>query len=323
LHCPICQSERIKKLYDLKKISGKEFELLKCKNCRVKFLNPLPSLSYQKEYYNDTLYKDSKYFVHMKKDYRDSQEYRIFERGIFLFNDLLTANSRLQEATARRGYSLQRDRSAGIKGKVLDIGCSSGVFLDMMKTRGWDVAGVELCSGFVNMARELFGLESIFNGTLEEARFENKSFDLITMWDLIEHVPNTLSLLKEVERILRPNGLLLILTPSEDSLIKYLTNISYRITLGYFKLPISVIYDEHHLFYFNPGSLDYVLKSAGFKTITRRKEATILDRIIGPDSDHWLKNNKLITFTTRLLFSLSNILCLQNKMLVIAKKIEF
>jgi 2-polyprenyl-3-methyl-5-hydroxy-6-metoxy-1,4-benzoquinol methylase len=295
LRCPICQSDKTKKLYDLRKISGKEYDLLKCKNCSVKFLYPLPSTAHQKKYYNDPLYQESKYFVHMKRDYKGSREYKIFDRGTALID-------------------------SGTKGKVLDIGCSSGVFLDMMRTKGWDVAGVELCGEFVKLARELFGLENIFNGTLEEARFEDESFDLITMWDLVEHVPDPSSLLLEAERILKPTGLLLILTPDENSLIKYLTNMSYRITLGHFRLPVSVIYDEHHLFYFNLRSLDYALKNAGLRLTTRMKESTALDRILGPDSDHWLKKKKLMTAAIRFLFSLSKVFGLQNKLLVIVQK---
>jgi 2-polyprenyl-3-methyl-5-hydroxy-6-metoxy-1,4-benzoquinol methylase len=295
LRCPICQSDKIKKLYDLRKISGKEYDLLKCKNCSVKFLYPLPSTAHQKKYYNDPLYQESKYFVHMKRDYKGSREYKIFDRSTTLID-------------------------SGIKGRVLDIGCSSGVFLDMMRTKGWDVAGVELCGEFVKLARELFGLENIFNGTLEEARFEDESFDLITMWDLIEHVPDPSSLLLEAERILKPTGLLLILTPDENSLIKYLTNMSYRMTLGHFKLPVSVIYDEHHLFYFNLRSIDYALKNAGLRPTARMKESTTLDRILGPDSDHWLKKKKLMTAAIRFLFSLSKVFGLQNKLLVIVQK---
>lgn len=275
---------------------------------------------HQKEYYNDPLYQDSKYFVHMKKDYHDSQEHRIFERGIFLVNNLLITSGQQQEATGQHGDSLAKGRERDTRGRVLDVGCSSGVFLDMMRTKGWDVAGVEICQEFVKMAKDFFGIENIFNGTLEEAGFEDESFDLITMWDLVEHVPDPISLLREAERVLKPTGMLLILTPNENSLIKYLTNMSYRLSFGYLRLPVSVVYDKHHLFYFNPMSIDYTLKSTGLKTIARNKEATALDRILGSDSDHWLKKNKFLPAVIKILFALSNILGLQNKLLIIAQK---
>lgn len=318
MRCPICQSDKIKKLYDLRKISGKEYDLLKCKNCSVKFLYPLPSTAHQKKYYNDPLYQESKYFVHMKRDYKGSREYKIFERGVNLIEKMLAGGNGdriISDSKVSPGVDV-----SGARRKVLDVGCSSGVFLDMMRTKGWDVAGVELCGEFVKLAKELFGLENIFNGTLEEARFEDESFDLITMWDLVEHVPDPFSLLLEAERILKPTGLLLILTPDENSLIKYLTNMSYRITLGHYKLPVSVIYDEHHLFYFNLRSIDYALKNAGLRPTVRMKESTALDRILGPDSDHWLKKNKFLPAVIKILFAFSNILGLQNKLFIIAQK---
>ena len=318
MRCPICQSDKTKKLYDLRKISGKEYDLLKCKNCSVKFLYPLPSTAHQKKYYNDPLYQESKYFVHMKRDYKGSREYKIFERGVNLIEKMLAGGNGdriISDSKVSPGVDV-----SGARRKVLDVGCSSGVFLDMMRTKGWDVAGVELCGEFVKLARELFGLENIFNGTLEEARFEDESFDLITMWDLIEHVPDPSLLLHEAERVLKPTGLLLILTPDENSLIKYLTNMSYRITFGHYKLPVSVIYDEHHLFYFNLRSIDYALKNACLRPTARMKESTTLDRILGPDSDHWLKKNKFLPAVIKILFAFSNILGLQNKLFIIAQK---
>jgi len=251
----------------------------------------------------------------MKKDYLGSLEYRTYERGIMLLEKIIAGSK--NRSNSNITFSYGKD---GTEKRVLDVGCSSGVFLDMMRNKGWDVSGVDLCKEFTRTAQELFGLKNIFNVTLQEVGFENNKFDLITMWDMIEHVPDPISLLNETVRILKPGGTVLILTPDENSLIKYLTGLSYRMTLGHFKLPISVVYDEHHLFYFNGRSLNYALENCGLKPIARIKESTVIDRIVGPDSDHWLKKNKPLITIIKFVFFLSNISGLKNKMLVIAQK---
>lgn len=106
------------------------------------------------------------------------------------------------------------ERLLGRKGKVLDVGCSGGFFLERAKREGWEGHGVEVSEAMVSFAREKFGNEAIRLGTLEEARFDPDAFDAVLMHNLIEHVADPLGTLKEARRVLKPGGWVCLTTPN-------------------------------------------------------------------------------------------------------------
>jgi len=103
------------------------------------------------------------------------------------------------------------------KGKLLDIGCGSGIFLDMMRNLGWDILGIEPDPEAARIARKCFYVPVLTN-TLEEAHFPDKTFDVLTMRHVLEHAADPIRLLQECERILKSGGRLSILTPNMESL---------------------------------------------------------------------------------------------------------
>jgi len=104
------------------------------------------------------------------------------------------------------------------KGKILDIGCSYGVLLQILREKGGDVYGVETNLRFVKICREK-GLNVIY-GTLKDAKYPNSFFDIIILSQVIEHVPSPTEILKEVWRILRPGGRVFIYCPNADSYLR-------------------------------------------------------------------------------------------------------
>jgi SAM-dependent methyltransferase len=122
----------------------------------------------------------------------------------------------------------------------------------MRKYLDWQVAGVELSDFASTYARETLGLD-VQTGTLETTRFSEGSFDVVTFWDVIEHVPNPLETLRRAYRLLRSDGLLVLRTPNLDSLDARVFG-SYWI--GY-ELP-------RHLYVFSRRTLERLLQKAGF-----------------------------------------------------------
>ncbi len=102
-------------------------------------------------------------------------------------------------------------------GKLLDVGCSYGFFLEVARERGWQVEGVEPSPVASRYARKDSGLE-VFNGSLEAARFPAQSFDVVTIRHVLEHIPDAGATLDEAWRILKPGGLLLVAVPNLESL---------------------------------------------------------------------------------------------------------
>ncbi|MCG2711002.1 MAG: class I SAM-dependent methyltransferase, partial [Candidatus Omnitrophica bacterium] len=105
------------------------------------------------------------------------------------------------------------------KGKsLMDVGCSTGFFLDEAKKKGWQVRGVELSLWAAKIAREKFGIE-VINSTLKQAKLTSNSFDVIVLHDTIEHVLDPREMLIEIRRILKPDGVVYINTPDIQSIV--------------------------------------------------------------------------------------------------------
>jgi SAM-dependent methyltransferase len=102
--------------------------------------------------------------------------------------------------------------SPGAGRRVLDVGCGSGEFLQRMRTRGWDVVGVE--PDPVAAARARSAELDVRDGSLADAAFADDTFDAIVLSHVIEHVHDPIALLRECGRVLRPGGVLLIMTPN-------------------------------------------------------------------------------------------------------------
>jgi SAM-dependent methyltransferase len=294
--CLVCGCRDRCNLYDLQQVSGITHQVVRCHSCGLVFLDPLPKDEEIEARYLDPNYPLSAYFKHMAAGYEHRAEVEPYQKGLELAECLL-----------------------GGQGRVLDIGCSTGVFLDLARKRGWETVGVEISPHFVAYARSTFGLE-VYQGRLRDQNFKLESFDLITMWDFLEHVRDPLWYLKEAYRLLREGGLVLVLTPNEHSLLKKTTFLSHRATLGRWGYAVGVVYDLHHLYYFSDRTLKELLARAGLKVLHIRKEETYLERIIGRDSDHWIKKNQPVVWGLRAIFFLARLTRTQNKILVLSRK---
>ncbi len=155
-----------------------EFEVYQCAECGLAFTYPQPE-SIAQQY-------DFDYF----DLYRRRREFRL-KRG----------DSRLKRIELMRP-----------PGKLLDIGCSLGYFVEAANARGWAASGIEISPYASGEAREL-GLD-VVTGVIEDAGYEDSSFDCITMWDVLEHVPDPTAHMLGVRRILADDGVVVIGTPN-------------------------------------------------------------------------------------------------------------
>jgi 2-polyprenyl-3-methyl-5-hydroxy-6-metoxy-1,4-benzoquinol methylase len=103
-------------------------------------------------------------------------------------------------------------------GCLLDIGCASGSFLSaLLVNPNWSLYGVEPNPSAAEAARLQPGLR-IFTGTLDQITYPENYFDVVTMWDVLEHLPDPCNTLLEIHRILKPGGLIILKLPNLDSL---------------------------------------------------------------------------------------------------------
>jgi len=144
---------------------------------------------------------------------------------------------------------------SGTGARLLDIGCSSGALLRSAMTHGFDAEGVEPAAQAAEFAKST-GLK-VFHGYLEEARFPASSFDAVTLMEVIEHLPDPGALLREVWRVLKPNGVLVVGTGNGASWTVRLVGARW----GYFQ----VAGHGGHISFFNPASLGLLAQRSGFR----------------------------------------------------------
>jgi 2-polyprenyl-3-methyl-5-hydroxy-6-metoxy-1,4-benzoquinol methylase len=151
------------------------------------------------------------------------------------------------------------------RGRLLDVGCATGVLLDAARLRGWQVQGVDVSSFAVRIARAYYNLD-VIEGELHDAAFPSNHFDVVTMDDVVEHAPDPRALLTEAARVLRPAGLLSISTPNAASL-------SARLMRGWW----FHYKQREHLTFFTPRSANILLDELGLRVLSIRRSPRFVD----------------------------------------------
>jgi len=137
-------------------------------------------------------------------------------------------------------------------GKLLEIGCANGFFLDEARRRGWEVCGIEISRWAADYAKNKLGL-NIIRKDIAAAEFPDRYFDVIVMLDVIEHLPDPKYVLLEIRRILKDDGILYISTPNIASLI------SRMLKAKWWGI------NRYHLYYFSKNTLEKMIDASGFK----------------------------------------------------------
>ena len=141
-------------------------------------------------------------------------------------------------------------------GKVLDLGCGAGANLYQLQTMGWQVAGTEPDAKAVASAKRLLNTEEIFQGFLEQAAFDDDSFDALISAHVLEHLVDPLQTLKECRRVMKPGAKLTLATPNIDSLASK----KFREFWRGLEIP-------RHFYLFSAKSLQEMAAKAGFREI--------------------------------------------------------
>ncbi len=181
------------------------------------------------------------------------------------------AESEWRIEKAHRQLREIRDATGVSRGRCLDVGSGYGFFRKALDDEGWEHDGLELSEHARQASTKLFGFES-FDGALEEnVDAWRDRYDLITFWDLIEHVPNPVVLLDSAKNCLRPGGVLAIKTPNIDC-------------------PEAEVFGAHyhslkreHLIYFSPTSLERATRRAGLEPVLVTSVSHLLVGFLGAE----------------------------------------
>ncbi len=147
-------------------------------------------------------------------------------------------------------------------GKTLDIGCYTGVFLDVAKSRGWETYGVEP-SRWASSKAQSKG-HKVVNAPLQKAGLQPASFDMVTIWDVIEHLQDPQGQLKLAYQVLKPGGVFGLSTMDVGCMFAKLTGRHWP------------WYMRMHFYYFSAASMARMLRAAGFEVIRIERHKRIV-----------------------------------------------
>lgn len=238
INCILCGSNGSRILFKKKDkfgITDDEFCVVECLECGLLFVNPRPSEEEIGKFYPNTYswketFDTNSYFTrlirHLEKNYR----YHLLKDEV-----------------------LKVIKNTGIKvGKVLDVGCGTGDRLDVFRSYGFDTYGVEI-SDAADYAKEYMKL-NVLKGGLFAANFPDCFFDIITLYNVLEHTHNPLRVCQEINRILKDDGFLIIQIPNKDSIQCHI----FMKRWSAFDVP-------RDLYYFNISTMNTLFQKTGFK----------------------------------------------------------
>lgn len=214
-----------------------QFAIARCRVCGVRLLDPPPSAASISAIYADGYFRNDDPMAQGYTDYLGEE-----------------ANHR---ATFRR--RIRALPPPARSRRLLDVGAAAGFFVAEAASAGWSAVGLEPNPTMVAHARTALGLE-VSEGTLESATLSPGSFEAVTLWEVIEHIPAPREMVGAIFELLEPGGFLALSTPDAGSRV---ARIAGRRWLGWRKVP-------EHLYFFDRSSLRRLLTSVGFDIVRMR-----------------------------------------------------
>ena len=211
LSCCLCGSNK----YD-QVDSFKSYSIMRCRSCKLQSLSPFPEESQLDKIYSD---------------YYNAWDLNNSGRDVMMM-----------KRETFRSY-LKRVNPYISSGTYLDIGCATGESLAAAEENGFDVYGVEVSPHGIQQCRKRFGEGKIIGEALKSTHFHADFFDLITLSDVLEHITEPVAFIDTVYNILKPGGILMIVTPDTSSWIKKLMGKRW------------LHYKEEHVYYYNKPSI--------------------------------------------------------------------
>ncbi len=144
------------------------------------------------------------------------------------------------------------------KGRILDVGTAGGAFPGIAKKHGWNVDACEPNRWLVQWGNNRYGI-NIQAGTIFDMNLTDTSFDVVTLWDVLEHTVDPSAILRECRRVLKPNGVLIVNYPAIDSFIAKSMGRKWVFLLSI------------HLYYFTAETIRKMLESVGFEFVMDNK----------------------------------------------------
>lgn len=251
--CLICGSKRLSTLYEGVRdhfgIAMDEYRFLRCEECHSATLDPLPTSEA------------------LTRLYPPVYTFKRAEPNEPLFSRILRSVewSVFYLPNYRRRLKIFRRLTGLDSGAILEVGCGSGLFLQVLAKAGYAVEGIDISEPAVAYARNRLGLR-VFHGALEDLALTENRYDAVVLYAILEHVPNPLVTVKTVLKILKPGGFIVLGVPVIDSWQARLLGSRWCMVR---EAPRHLIVPSCH-------GMQWLLTSVGFKNV-RSAPAPLLD----------------------------------------------
>jgi SAM-dependent methyltransferase len=226
--CPLCQASSDRLIH-----RKGPWGYYRCRACRIVFLFPRPFEKALEKAYQTYLPQSSEAIEAWRRS----------------MAEVIAKSARLIE------------REVGRAGRILDVGCGFGFFLDCMNRRGWQAEGIEISAFGRAVIRQKFPEISVRGKALPDPALGDGTYEAVTLFYVLEHLADPISILKEVHRILKPGGVMLIRWPHSTPIVRLLGPLANRLDL--FHTPF-------HLYDFSVPFFDRRLRVLGFQGIETR-----------------------------------------------------
>jgi len=220
--CPLCSADRPRRLF-----VKEGFPHNRCAECGMTYVAPVLR---EERLHSHYLGEDS-YTRVLMNEVQMEMDRRKFNYGLELIESFVPG-----------------------KGRLLDVGCGPGVFLEVARERGWRVEGLEFNAWCVNRVRGL-GIP-VFDSPLEKAELTPGTYQCVTLWTVLEHIVEPRSFLESIRRLVAPNGVILILVPNVESLAIRVLH-EKAVTFS----------GDSHVNHFSPATLTRLLDSSGLSVV--------------------------------------------------------
>ncbi len=236
--CPLC------KVSDTIQIARQEINnLMQCRNCGLLYRHPAPAPEDYEKLNNDL----------------DYAWYKEFDLAQFDFTRFKKTNQYFQ--IQRRLKYVQRYKSSG---NLLDVGCGLGFFVQEAAGLGFSATGIDISQKTIKWAQETLHID-VRAGKLEEMNFHAGQFDIVTLWHVLEHMPDPLGTLRYLYRLIKSNGYIFVELPNVAGIDIRVKNFLSRYRLK--KHPWCHFSMPEHLYEFNSATFRRLAASAGLQIL--------------------------------------------------------
>lgn len=228
INCPVCGSSKSVLWFE-----KDWFQHVRCQDCSMVYMNPRMNMAATHSFYNsnvNAIYNETKF-------------------------DQVSNSTQMDDRLNLDNLRLLDDFRGGKKGLLLEIGSAKGFFLAKAREAGYEIHGLELNRPNYEYSRQQLG-DTILDVDLSDAHYEDGKFDVVYMRDVIEHIPDPMAFLREVNRVVKPGGVVFFDTHNVDGWIYKIARERHTVFFGF-----------EHPNHWSPRSLGNALDQLGLEVV--------------------------------------------------------